>query len=156
MVVGVVGLVAAAGKDPVDRFLRTDVLTERSDGVVAEHGSIEGVQAHVGSGVGGTAGALHVELLNGDRVHGAKVAVGRMDHHRQVDVVEGAPADHELLAATPLFGGCAEDCDTTTERLLAMNRSAWRPLFARVVMRNHKSTSKRLRRRKRANLEHEV
>ena len=67
--------------------------------------------------MGGTAGVLHVELLNGDRVHGAKVAVSRMDHHRQVDVVEGAPADHELLAATPLFGGCAEDCDTTAERL---------------------------------------
>jgi hypothetical protein len=68
----------------VDPFLRTDVLTERSDGVVAEHGSIEGLQAHVGTGggVGGTAGVLHVELLNGYRVHGAKVAVGGMDYHR--------------------------------------------------------------------------
>ena len=45
------------------------------------------------------------------------VRMGRMDHHCQVDAVEGAPADHELLAATPLFGGCAEDCDTTAERL---------------------------------------
>ena len=67
--------------------------------------------------MGGTAGVLHVELLNGDRVHGAKVAVSRMDHHRQVDVVEGAPPNHELLAAAPLFGRCAEDRNTTAERL---------------------------------------
>ena len=66
--------------------------------------------------MGGTAGVLHVKLLNRDRVHGAKVAVSRMDHHRQVDVVEGAPPNHELLAATPFFGRCAEDRNTTAER----------------------------------------
>ena len=43
-----VGLSAAVGEDPVDPLLRSNVLTERSDGVVAEHGSVESVQARVG------------------------------------------------------------------------------------------------------------
>ena len=114
-----VGLVARVGEDAVDALVGPDVLAQRSDSVVAEHRRIEGVAAPVrrGSCVCRLAVVGHVQLLDGDRMERAQVAVGRMHHHRQVDVVEGAAADHELLAAAALFGGRAQDGDPSPEGL---------------------------------------
>ena len=60
-----------------------------------------------------------------------------------------------VLQLSAVYNAILDACDKSDEKM-GLQTPVAGPLFARVVMRNHKSTSKRLRRRKRANLEHEV
>ena len=85
---------------------------------VAEHGCVERVASQMGGcgGVGRLSRVGHVDGVNRDHLHLLDVVVRRVDHHGRVDVVEGAPADHELLASAALLGRRAENGDTPPER----------------------------------------
>lgn len=95
-----------------------DVLAKGSHVVVAEHSCVEGVAAFLRGcrGVCGLTVVGHVRALNCDRVHRAEVAVGRVDHHGEVDVVERPAANHELLAAAALLGRSPKDRNSSSER----------------------------------------
>ena len=101
-----VGLGSAVGEDAVDALVVADVLAQGGHRVVAQHGRVQGVAAHLrgGGGVGGGAGVAGPEALDSDGVEGAQLVVGRVDHHGRAHAGESAPADHDLLAAAPLLG----------------------------------------------------
>jgi hypothetical protein len=103
----------------VDALVGPDVLAQRGDVAVAEHGGVERVAALVGcgGGVGRPTVVLHVDRVDGDRLHPPQVVVGRVHHHGGVDRVEGAAADHELLAATALLGRRPQDGEGAAQRL---------------------------------------
>ena len=106
-----VGLVATLGDDAVDSLGRTDVLAHRGNVHVPEHRGVECVATlpRRGSGVGGLAVVLHMQFLQRDRVHRDQVGVGRVHHHRRVDLVECAVPGHADLAPAALFGRGAHD-----------------------------------------------
>ena len=111
------GLSPAWVKIPWIALVGLDVLAQRGDGVVAEHGGVEGVATLVreGGGVGLLAVVVGVEGVDGDHVHARQVLAGRVDHHRRVDAVEGAPLGEEHLAAAALLGRRAEHDDPAAE-----------------------------------------
>ena len=127
------GFSPAVGEHAVDALLGADVLAQRGDVVVAEHGGIEGVAALVRRcrGVGRPSLVLDVEGVDRDGLHPAEIVVGRVDHHRGVDVVECAAADHELLAAAALLRRRAEDGEASADA----PRRPWRRRGRRRVRR---------------------
>ena len=66
-----VGLVPGLGEDAMDSLVGSDVLTQRANGAVAQHGGVERVatQFRVSGSMGGFAVVGHLHLLNGDGIH---------------------------------------------------------------------------------------
>jgi hypothetical protein len=54
------------------------------------------------------AGEVHVEVGHGQAGAGQALGRPRVDHHGGVDAVEGAPLEHEDLAAAALLGRRAQ------------------------------------------------
>ena len=101
------------------QFVAGDVLTERCDVHVAQHGGVEGVAAQLRSrsGMGRNAVVRGVDLVHGDRPHGGQVPVRRVDHQGGVDTVEGPGAEQELLAPATLLRRRTHDPDPAAELL---------------------------------------
>ena len=101
-----VGGLPALGHDAVDLVARAEVLAQEADGDLGDGQGVGGVDAPLGEGRGvrrlpveedvevGDGQALHVDLVHGRGV----------DHHRRVDAIEGAPLEHEDLAAASFLG----------------------------------------------------
>jgi hypothetical protein len=90
------------------------VLAQRRHRLIADHQCIEGVDAAFGHGrrMGGPAVVHDVELRHGDARHVHQVHAGGVDHECGVHTLEGSLARHQLLAATVLLGGGAQQAHT--------------------------------------------
>ncbi|MEZ5322673.1 MAG: hypothetical protein R2698_11495 [Microthrixaceae bacterium] len=95
------------GDDAVNALAGSDVLAERADVEVSEHGRVQSVPAQVwcGGGMCGQTRVLDVQLLHGDRVECGEVRIRGVHHHRHVHPFEGAGPDHRDLAAAPSSAG---------------------------------------------------
>ena len=114
-----VGLLPRVGEDAVHPFVVADVLAQRGDVDVAEDRGVERVAAQVRCrrGVRRDPVVLDDQALDRQRGQRRQVVVRRVDHHRDVDVVERAVAQHEDLPAAALFGRGAQDPQATAELL---------------------------------------
>ncbi len=106
-----VGRSATAGDHSVHLIPGRQLLAQQAERHLGDRHRIEGVHPFPGRGrrVGLLAGEVHVEVGHGQT--GARHALDRprVHHHGRVDVVEGAPLEHEDLPAATLLGRGAED-----------------------------------------------
>ena len=102
---------AAVGDDAVDAVAVLDVLAEGVDGGKRDDEGVEGVYAgfRAGRGVRLPAEVLHVQLDAGQRPREDGVARAGVEEHGRVQVVEGAAARHDRLAAVDLLRRRADD-----------------------------------------------
>ncbi len=106
-----VGSLARLGEDAVDPLVGSDVLAQRGDVVVAEHGRIQGVSPRLRCrrGVRGSPVVGHLELLDGDGAEAREVHPRWVHHERSIDALERPLLGQDDLASATLFAGGTQD-----------------------------------------------
>ena len=108
---------------------RSNVLTQRRDVHVAENGRVERVAAfpRCRRRMSRPARVLHVDRVDGDRMHAQQVGISRMNHHGGITRGESTIASHVNLAATSLLGRSSENAHPSSDPLGQCRRGQARP-----------------------------
>ena len=97
----------------MDPFLGPDVLPERCDVHITENGGIESIPTlpWMSRSMCGLAGEHRVQPVEGDGVHGQEIRIGRVHHHRSIDLIKCPSLDHVDLASAPFLSRRTEHGD---------------------------------------------
>jgi hypothetical protein len=116
-----VGGIAAVGDDAMDAIVRVEVLPQQPDGRLRNRQRVGGVDALLRKRrrVGSFTGVVDVEGCRGGEPWRDHVEGRRMNHQRQVELVERAALEHQDLSAgvADLFGRSAENVHGQIERV---------------------------------------